>query len=72
MYQLYFQYIQVYQRLQRLNLTVSHSSMIRIVDIFGKNHDSKLKQWRDGVVDETDKIVSQHYFLSRQYFDFTT
>ena len=56
-------YLEVYQRLQRLNLTVSHSFIIRLVERVGKNYDERVKAWRDSIItqlDDNDKIVSGH------------
>lgn len=42
--------MQVYQRLQKLNLTVSHQTLIKLVDNVGKDHDARVLQWRDILV----------------------
>ena len=43
--------VQVYQRLARLNITVSHRSVIRLLDSVGKNfQDSQVKEWRDSIL----------------------
>lgn len=40
-------FLQVYTRLQKLNLAMSHSSVIRLVEKIGTNHDAAVKEWRD-------------------------
>ncbi|XP_064384807.1 uncharacterized protein LOC135333715 isoform X2 [Halichondria panicea] len=45
---------QVYQRLQRLNVTVSHSSVIRMLDKVGEGFDAQVKEWRDRLVSTLD------------------
>jgi len=40
-------FLQVYTRLQKLNLAMSHSSVIRLVENIGTNHDAAVKEWRD-------------------------
>lgn len=42
-----FDVIQVYERLQKLCLSMSHKSTIRLVIQLGKNHDDQVKKWRD-------------------------
>lgn len=34
--------MQVYQRLQKLNVTVSYSSLLRLIKNVGENHDEKV------------------------------
>jgi len=41
---------QVYQRLQKLNLTMSHPSLVRLIDKVGEDYDAKVKGWRDAIV----------------------
>lgn len=38
---------QVYSRLQKLNLVMSHQVTIRLVTKLGMEHDGKVKEWRD-------------------------
>lgn len=54
--------MQVYGRLQRLNVAVSHSSVIRLLDKVGKGFDSKVLEWRDSLIsflDDSNEIVSR-------------
>ena len=37
----------MYQRLQKLNVTVSHKTVIRLVTALGENHDVRVVEWRD-------------------------
>lgn len=61
--------LQVYQRLQRLNLTVSHSSVIRLLESVGEKFDAQVKEWRDVLVstlDSRNQVVSVNFpFLSQ-------
>ena len=40
-------FLQVYTRLQKLNLAMSHSSVVRLVENIGTNYDAAVKEWRD-------------------------
>ena len=42
--------LQTYIRLQKLNLTVSHPSLIRLLNKVGSTFDEKAKKWRDGLL----------------------
>ena len=44
--------LQVYERLQKLNITVSHRQLLRLIDKLGMNHDGKVLEWRDALVVE--------------------
>ena len=43
----YLNFLQVYERLQTLNLTMSISSTRRLVKTLGTGYDQKVKDWRD-------------------------
>ena len=43
----YLNFLQVYERLQTLNLTMSISSTRRLVKTLGTGYDQKVKNWRD-------------------------
>ena len=43
--------IQAINRLQRLNLTVSYKSVVRLLDKVGARFDEKTKKWRDDLLD---------------------
>ena len=42
--------LQTYTRLQKLNLTVSHPSLIRLLNKVGSTFDEKATIWRDGLL----------------------
>lgn len=42
--------LQTFNRLQRLNLTMSYRSLIRLLDKVGAKYDEKTKQWRDDLI----------------------
>ncbi len=55
--------IKVYQRLHKLNISVSYSTMIRLLDNVGKDFDLQVRDWRNRVVatlDQTNEVVSQN------------
>ena len=57
--------MQVYHRLHRMNLTVSHASLIHLLERVGKGHDSRVKEWKDAVtakLDDTDENVCAHIY----------
>ena len=41
---------QVYERLQKLCITVSHKSMIHLLDDVGKDFDRVVCEWRDSFI----------------------
>ena len=43
-------YLQVFNRLQKLALCMSHRSTVRLIEQLGRGHDSALIQWRDNVM----------------------
>ena len=50
----------MYQRLQTSNITVSHSSVIQLLDKIGKDYDTVVKEWRESLMstlDSTNEIV---------------
>ena len=44
-------FIQTFSRLGRLNLTVSHTSLIRLLDRIGATFDEKTRMWREKLLD---------------------
>ena len=42
--------LQTYTRLQKLNLTVSHPSLIRLLNKLASSFDEKAKGWKDGLL----------------------
>ncbi|XP_064384950.1 uncharacterized protein LOC135333864 [Halichondria panicea] len=53
---------QVYQRLNPLNLTVSHVSMIRVLAKVGLGYDARVKEWRDSLlatITDEDELTTQ-------------
>ena len=51
---------QVYQRLSRLNITVSYSTVIRLLDTVGKDYDAEVKIWRDNITPLLDSTNVMH------------
>ena len=46
--------MQVFNRLHRLGLTMSHSTVIRLLDQVGNLFDRDVKQWRDSFLPELE------------------
>ncbi len=47
-----------------MNLTISHTSLIRLLDRVGASFDETSKKWRDDLLDllrSSDTIVSVHF-----------
>ena len=42
--------LQAYQRLARLNLTLTHKSLSRLVSTIGENHDKEVLEWRNAFI----------------------
>lgn len=42
--------LQTYTRLQKLNLSMSYRSMLRILDSLGTTHDAQVKCWKQSLV----------------------
>ncbi len=45
-----------------LNITVSHKSLIRLLDNIGKDYDTEVKVWRDRILltldDDNDMVIN--------------
>ena len=50
--------LQVYERLQKLNLSMSHSQLLRLVDKLGMDHDARVLNWRDSLISKMKKSTS--------------
>ena len=57
--------LQVYDRLQKLNLTMSHPQLLRLVDKLGLHHDARVMEWRDAldalmqeILNKSPRVVS--------------
>ena len=48
----------MYDRLQRVGLCLSHRSIIRLVDKFGEDFDTKVVQWKTKIEESMDASVS--------------
>ena len=56
----------MYKRLQTLHLTVSHSSLIHLLERAGKNFDEEVLKWKDGIastLDTSNEIVSFKFLV---------
>ena len=54
--------MQVYRRLSVMNLCMSHSSVLRLIEKVGTGHDIAVAKWRDTLkselrIPETEKVV---------------
>lgn len=49
---------QVFERLQKLNICVSHYTTIKLVNEIGSGHDSRVCQWRDSLCKGLDILES--------------
>ena len=47
---------QVFQRLQKLNLCLSHETTVKLVKMLGESFDSEVLEWRDAL---TSALESQ-------------
>lgn len=66
---------QVYRRLQKLNLVMSHQVTIRLVNELGVDHDRKVKEWRDALTSclptagtQVKAIIIQQLCVTYPYF----
>ena len=50
--------MQVYDRLQRVNVTMSHKSSVRLVTKIGEGFDSRVAEWKDNAINQL-KILHQ-------------
>ena len=51
-----FNLLQVYQRLQKLNLCMSHQMTSSLITLVGSEHDKDVQQWRNTILTELDLI----------------
>ena len=47
-------FLQVYERLQKVNLTMSHRVVVRLVTKLGVGHDAKVKEWQNFLASRLD------------------
>ena len=50
--------LQVYDRLQKLNISMSHSQLLRLVDKLGSDHDARVLNWRDSLTAKMENSIS--------------
>ena len=49
--------LQVYVRLQKLMLSMSHPAALATIDKLGANFDSPVLQWKENLVERTRQLV---------------
>lgn len=54
-------YLQVYQRLQKIGLCMSHFSTIKLVDSLGEDFDMTVKEWKQ--VAENKMVARQVHYI---------
>ncbi len=52
--------------MQPLNITVSYSSLLRLLDKIGENHDARVKSWKHAIVDQMKNSEVKKYLQSYQ------
>ena len=57
--------IQVYERLQKLNLSMSHSQLLRLVDKLGMDYDARDLNWRDSLISKINTSASKQVHVHR-------
>jgi hypothetical protein len=57
---------QVYERLQKINLCVSHSTMYRMLEKLGIGHDSEVLKWKDELEKRVLSTVSGTMHVSQK------
>ena len=60
-------FIQVFERLQKLNVCVCHRTTVRLVNLLGSDYDAKVYQWRELLIDdlEDDTVVSVMSYMQQ-------
>ena len=58
---------QVFQRLQKLNICMSHQSTITLVKQLGSNHDAKVVEWRDDMLQDAE-VIHVVVATTKQYY----
>lgn len=62
--------VQVYQRLLKLNLCVSHVTTSNLINLLGVEHDILVKRWRDHFVPYLKDMHSQVRDIKHYFFEF--
>lgn len=57
----HYHYFKVYTRLQKLNFCMSHSTVIRLVNQLGFNHDIEVKQWKESLEQNLTEVSESCY-----------
>lgn len=62
----------MYERLQKINVTVAHRTVIRLLTALGENHDAKVVQWcsalRDQLAAPMMVNLDVHYLIAYNFF----
>ena len=55
--------MQVYDRLQKLGISMSYKSTVRLLKDIGKDHDHNVVAWRDQLINETTYVSLNPFSL---------
>lgn len=59
--------VQVFERLQKLNVTMSHSQLTRLVEEMGSNFDAVVIGWRDHLISKIKNTSRTQVFWTLLY-----
>ena len=59
--------IKVYTRLQRLNICMSHKTVIRDIEEMGENFDARVKRWQESLQKEFPEVDIHKHTYTRKY-----
>ena len=69
-------FVQVFNRLQKLNVCMSHQTTVKLVEMLGSDFDTRVHYWRDSLINDLDNVTvvrkhittcnwAHHVFLCR-------
>ena len=56
-------FIQVFERLQKLNICMSYRTTIRLVNALGMDYDAVVCKWRDSLVPGLENLTSVSFLV---------
>lgn len=57
--------IQVYNRLQKINICMSHQTVVRLIDQLGMDHDTDVKEWQSQLEQTLTRNLTQVYIYMK-------
>ena len=57
-------FVQVINRLQKLNVCMSHQTTVKLVEMLGSDFDTRVHYWRDSLINDLDNVTVVHKHIT--------